>query len=70
MFLTEDALERFRRGNGWTAGVDATIAWLKVGANGRLDTTSIRSDVAAFVLANYGVMAGASLQGTRISKLD
>ena len=34
MFLTQEALDRFRNSNGWTAGVDATVSVANVGASG------------------------------------
>jgi lipid-binding SYLF domain-containing protein len=70
MFMTQDALQRFLAGNGWTAGVDASLAVVKVGANGTVDTDSIHSDVAAFALTNAGLMASASIEGTKVSRLD
>ena len=34
LFMTHDALEKFRNSSGWTAGADASVAIMKVGANG------------------------------------
>jgi lipid-binding SYLF domain-containing protein len=70
MFMTQDALDRFLSGSGWTAGVDASVAMLKVGANGTLDTSSASAAVVAFALANEGLMAAATVDGTKVSKLD
>ncbi|MGO4381138.1 BPSL1445 family SYLF domain-containing lipoprotein [Pseudoduganella sp. RAF53_2] len=70
LFMTRDALEKFRASSGWTAGVDGTVAVLKVGANGEVDTTTATQPVEAMVLTNAGLMAGVSLEGTKISKLD
>ena len=70
MFMTRDALDRFRAGNGWTAGVDASVAVLKAGANGTLDTASATAAVNAFALTNSGLMAAANVEGTKVSKLD
>jgi lipid-binding SYLF domain-containing protein len=70
MFMTQDALQRFLAGNGWTAGVDASLAVVKVGANGTVDTNSIHSDVAAFAMTNAGLMAAAAIDGTKVSRLD
>jgi len=70
VFMTQHALDRFLAGNGWTAGVDASVAVLRAGANGALDTNDLKSDVAAFTLTNRGLMAGATVQGTKVSRLD
>jgi lipid-binding SYLF domain-containing protein len=70
VFLTEDSLAKFRGRDGWAAGTDATVAVLKMGANGQLDTTTALSPVEVFVLTNAGLMAGISLDGTKITRLN
>ena len=70
VFLTDDALAQFRQRNGWAVGTDATVAVLKLGANGQLDTTTATNPVEVFVLTNAGLMAGVSLEGTKVSRLD
>ena len=67
--MTDDSLTRFRNANGWSAGGDASVAILKVGANGAVDTSTASGEVNAFVLTNAGLMAGASLNGTKVSRL-
>jgi lipid-binding SYLF domain-containing protein len=69
LFMTQDALDRFRNGEGWAAGVDATVAVVKVGANGNIDTSTATAPVQAFVLTNAGLMAGVSLEGTKVTRL-
>ncbi|MGF6643072.1 MULTISPECIES: BPSL1445 family SYLF domain-containing lipoprotein [Paraburkholderia] len=68
-FLTQEALDRFTQSQGWAAGADATVALAKIGANGNLDTSTAMSPVVAFVLTNAGLMAGISLEGTKVSRL-
>jgi lipid-binding SYLF domain-containing protein len=70
LFMTEDALARFRNSQGWAAGADATVALVKVGANGNIDTSTATGPVEAFVLTNAGLMAGVSLEGSKISRLQ
>jgi Uncharacterized conserved protein len=70
LFLTDEALTKFRDSNGWTAGVDASVALVKVGANGEVDTASIRNDVVAFALTNAGLMYNLTIEGTKIARLD
>jgi lipid-binding SYLF domain-containing protein len=70
MFTTTEALDKFRNSKGWTAGVDATVAVANVGANGRVDTTSMRAPVVGFVLANAGLEVGASVQGMKVTELN
>ena len=69
LFMTQEALDKFLSSQGWAAGADATVAVLKVGANGAVDTSTATSPVEAFVLTNGGLMAGVSLEGTKVSRL-
>lgn len=70
LFMTQDALNRFLKGNGWTVGADASVALLKVGANGDIDLNTAQQPVIGFVMTNAGLMANLTLEGTKVSKLD
>jgi lipid-binding SYLF domain-containing protein len=70
LFMTQDALDHFRQGNGWTAGVDANVAVLTIGADGSVDTETAKAPVIGFVMTNGGLMFNISLQGTKVSRLD
>ena len=69
LFLTQEALDRFRQSEGWSAGADASVAVLHTGANGAIDINAIRAPVVAFVLTNTGLMANLTLEGTKITRL-
>jgi lipid-binding SYLF domain-containing protein len=69
-FMTQGAYDRFKRSSGWAAGADATVALVKMGANGQIDTSTAISPIEAFVVTNAGLMAGVSLEGTKVSRLD
>ena len=69
LFMTPDALAKFRDSKGWTAGADATVAIAHIGANGMIDTETAKQPIVGFVLNNTGLMAGVSLQGAKYSKL-
>src|ERR1700754_4687817 len=68
-FMTQDALDRFRSADGWSVGADASVAFVKVGANGAVDSTTATAPVEVFILTNAGLMADVSLAGTKVSKL-
>ncbi len=70
LFMTEDALERFKASHGWSGGVDASVALLTVGANGAVDANAARAPTLAFVMTNAGIMAGATLEGTKVTRID
>lgn len=69
LFMTANALEQFRSSEGWSAGADASVAVLKAGANGNVDTGTATGQINAFVLTNGGLMAGASVDGTKVTRL-
>lgn len=69
LFMTQEALDKFRKSEGWAIGVDASVAVLKVGANGAINTSSATSPVLAFILTNAGLMANLTLEGTKITRL-
>jgi lipid-binding SYLF domain-containing protein len=70
LFMTREVLEKFQASKGWTAGVDGSVALLKVGANGEVDTTTASNPVQALVLTNAGLMFNLNLEGTKITRLD
>lgn len=69
IFMTDDALNRFRNSQGWSAEGDASVAVLKIGENGEVDTSTASSQADAFVLTNDGLMAGVSLDDTKVTRL-
>ena len=70
LFMTPESLAKFKSSSGWTAGVDASVAVLKVGANIAVDTKTVQQPIIGFVLGRGGLMADASVDGTKITKLD
>ena len=70
LFMTQDALEKFRSGSGWVGGVDASVAVLKLGANGEIQVNADREPMIAFVLTNSGLMANLTLEGTKVTKIE
>lgn len=70
MFLTQDALTRFRNSAGWTIGADATVSVAKVGASGEIDSNTIKQSIVGFALTNAGLYAGVKLDGSKITRLN
>ncbi len=69
LFMTEDALNRLHTSEGWSVGGDASVALVKVGANGTIDTTTAVKPVEVFVLTNSGLIGDLSLGTTKITQL-
>ncbi|MGJ7486809.1 BPSL1445 family SYLF domain-containing lipoprotein [Variovorax sp. LT2P21] len=70
VFNTQESLAKFRSSKGWTAGADATVAVANIGANGAVDTNTIRQPVVGFVLTNVGLEAGVSVSGAKITEIS
>lgn len=69
LFMTQEALAKFTASDGWTAGLDASVAFVSAGADGRIDTSTARSSVIGFVVSNGGLMASLSFEGTKVQRL-
>lgn len=70
LFMTHDALDNFRNSAGWSVGGDVGVSLVKVGANGAIDTRTATAPVSVIVMTNTGLMADASLAGTKVTKLN
>jgi len=70
LFMTQESLRKFRESQGWSVGADASVALLKVGANGEIDVNTWNQPTVAFVMTNVGLMANLSLEGTKITRVE
>ncbi len=69
LFMTKAALTGFRNSDGWEVGVDGSVALLKVGAGGSLDTTNVKAPVVGVVFGNKGLMYNLTLEGSKMTKI-
>lgn len=69
LFMTDAALENFRRAQGWQAGVDAELTVLDTGIAAGVGTATAAAPVIAIVFGQDGLLAGASIQGAKISPI-
>jgi len=69
MFMTPEALEGFRRVDGWKVGVDGSVAIITVGAGGSIDSEKVSAPVVGFILDPKGLMYNLTLEGTKISRM-
>lgn len=70
LFMTQESLNDFRNSSGWSVSGDASVALVKVGANGKIDTTTATAPVQVFVMTNAGLMGDLSLAGIKVSRLN
>ncbi len=69
-FNSSDALNEFRSGKGWEAGVDGNVALIKIGAGESAITAMGKAPIVAFIFDVKGLIADFSLKGAKFSKLD
>lgn len=69
LFLTQAALDKFRKSEGWKAGVDGSVAVLDAGVGEDVSTLSAKSPIVAFVFSNKGLMYNLTLEGSKFTKI-
>jgi lipid-binding SYLF domain-containing protein len=67
-FMTDEALADFRRGEGWSAAADLRYATPEQGASIGKDTVEL-DPVIPFVFGQQGLIAGATLAGTKYTRI-
>ena len=68
-FITQLALADFRRSSGWTAGAHVSYAFNDKGGNMGASTTTELAPLVAIVFGQAGLIAGASLGGTKYTRI-
>ncbi len=68
-FMTDEALQKFRTSEGWELGADAEFTVPGDGISLNLDSTTIKSPVIAIIYAQDGLLAGASLEGAKYTRI-
>ncbi|CUJ93167.1 hypothetical protein PH7735_01567 [Shimia thalassica] len=68
-FMTEGALNEFRRSSGWAAGADVKYAVIDQGQNLAADTTTITAPVYAVIFGQAGLHVGATLEGVKYTRI-
>jgi lipid-binding SYLF domain-containing protein len=69
VFMQEEALNKFRESYGWKAGVDGSVALVKIGADVSLDTIKMKKNIVGFVFDQKGFMYNLTLEGSKFTKL-
>ena len=70
MFLTTDsAINYLKTSGGWSIGAGPSVVVVDSGTARSLTSTTLKSDVYAFIYGQQGLMAGVGIQGQKISKL-
>ena len=71
VFLMNDkAVNYLKKSQGWEIGVGPTVVIVNEGAAKNLSTSTLKDDAYAFIFSQQGLMAGVSIEGTKISKIQ
>jgi lipid-binding SYLF domain-containing protein len=70
LFMTPNALAKFRASQGWKAGVDGSVALATLGAGGSIDSETAKKPIIGFIFSNKGLMYNLTFEGSKISKID
>jgi lipid-binding SYLF domain-containing protein len=70
VFTQEEALQHFRASSDWTVGFAEGVTFIDAGKEKYDDTFTIKGPVAAFVFGQRGLMADASIEGLKFSKME
>lgn len=68
-FMTDEALQDFRSDAGWVASADVKYAFQNEGDRLTADTITASSSVVAVVFGQTGLIAGASIEGAKYSRI-
>jgi len=68
--MTNSAVHYLNRSGGWEIGVGPSIVVADEGIARTLTSTTLKSDVYAFIFDQKGLMAGLGLQGSKITKIS
>lgn len=70
VFLMNDkAIDYVRQTHGWEIGVGPTVVVVNEGMAKNLSTTTLQDDAYAFIFDQKGLMAGVSIEGTKITRI-
>ncbi|MGH7303289.1 MAG: YSC84-related protein [Candidatus Rokuibacteriota bacterium] len=68
-FMNEGALSYLDKSGGFEVGVGPSIVVMDEGAGKSTTSSTVTQDIYAFIFDQKGLMAGAGLQGSKISKI-
>jgi len=68
--MNDEALHYLDRSDGWEIGAGPSVVVVDKGMGKSVTSTTLTKDVYAFVFNQKGLMAGAGLQGSKITKIN
>jgi lipid-binding SYLF domain-containing protein len=67
--MNQKAVDYLSSSQGWEIGVGPTVVLVNEGVAKNLSTSTLKDDAYAFIFDQEGLMAGLSIEGTKISKI-
>jgi lipid-binding SYLF domain-containing protein len=67
--MSRKAMDYIRESHGWEIGVGPTVVVVDEGVARNLSTSTLKDDAYAFIFDQQGLMAGVSIEGTKISRI-
>jgi lipid-binding SYLF domain-containing protein len=68
--MTDKAVRYIHHTHGWEIGTGPTIVIVNEGLARNLTTSTLKNDAYAFIFDQQGLMAGISIEGTKISRIN
>ena len=69
LFMTQDALEKFRASQDWSVGADTSFAVVSKGSGGQYDSATLNKPILGFIFGEKGLIGDLSFEGTKITKI-
>jgi lipid-binding SYLF domain-containing protein len=69
LLMNQGALDYLQKSDGWALGSGPSVVVMDKGAATSLDTTTINQDVVAIPFGLHGLMASASIEGSKITHI-
>jgi lipid-binding SYLF domain-containing protein len=67
--VTDGAVAHLKKSNGWALGTGPSLVVVDEGLARSMNTTTLRKDIYAMSFGQKGLMAGAGLEGSKISRI-
>lgn len=68
--MNEDAVSYLERSDGWEIGVGPTVVVVNQGVAENLSSSTLQDDAYAFIFDQRGLMAGVSIEGTKVTRVE
>src|ERR1700730_9494099 len=70
LFMSRDALDKFKTGKGWSIGADTGIVVMTKGRMDDYDSYKLKRPILVFTFAERGLIADVSLHGTKVHRIE